>query len=87
MLSSMDKSRGAPLASPGYETRDANTRRVFGFFAGFGIGAGIHVAGELGTVPVFLSRTGSSLAGFALCRNPAVAPLVLSCRWIPVRIS
>jgi hypothetical protein len=27
----MDKSHGAPAASPGYETRDANVRGVFGF--------------------------------------------------------
>ena len=31
MPSSMDKSHGAPAASPGYETRDANVRGVFGF--------------------------------------------------------
>jgi hypothetical protein len=31
MLSNTDKSHGAPLASPGYETRDANTRGVFSF--------------------------------------------------------
>jgi hypothetical protein len=31
MSSSMDKSHGAPASSPGYETRDANARGVFGF--------------------------------------------------------
>jgi hypothetical protein len=31
MPSSMDKSHGAPSASPGYETRDANVRGVFAF--------------------------------------------------------
>jgi hypothetical protein len=31
MPSSMDKSHGAPAASPGYETRDANVRGVFSF--------------------------------------------------------
>ena len=31
MPSSMDKSRSAPAATPGYETRDANVRGVFGF--------------------------------------------------------
>jgi hypothetical protein len=31
MPSSMDKSHGAPAASPGYETRDANMRGVFSF--------------------------------------------------------
>jgi hypothetical protein len=31
MPSSMDKSAGAPAASPGYETRDANVRGVFSF--------------------------------------------------------
>jgi hypothetical protein len=31
MPSSMDKSAGAPAASLGYETRDANVRGVFGF--------------------------------------------------------
>jgi hypothetical protein len=38
MLSSTDKSRGAPLASPGYETRDANTRSVFGFLLFLALG-------------------------------------------------
>jgi hypothetical protein len=33
MQSSMDKSHGAPSPSPGYETRDANVRGVFGFLA------------------------------------------------------
>ena len=31
MPSSMDKSHGAPAASPGYETQDANVRGVFRF--------------------------------------------------------
>ena len=31
MSSSMDKSHVTPVASPGYETRDANVRGVFGF--------------------------------------------------------
>jgi hypothetical protein len=31
MSSSTDKSRGTPVASPGYETRDVNTRGIFGF--------------------------------------------------------
>jgi hypothetical protein len=31
MPSSTDKSHGAPAPSPGYETRDANVRGVFGF--------------------------------------------------------
>jgi hypothetical protein len=31
MQSSMDKSHGASAPSPGYETRDANVRGVFGF--------------------------------------------------------
>ncbi len=31
MPSSADKSQGAPAGSPGYETRDANVRGVFGF--------------------------------------------------------
>ena len=31
MSPSPDKSHGAPLASPGYETRDANVRGVFSF--------------------------------------------------------
>jgi hypothetical protein len=33
MQSSMDKSHGASAPSPGYETRDANVRGVFGFLA------------------------------------------------------
>jgi hypothetical protein len=37
MSSSMDKSHGAPAASPGYETRDANVRGVFGFLVVLGL--------------------------------------------------
>lgn len=37
MSSSTDKSRGAPSASPGYETRDANARGVFIFMIGLSV--------------------------------------------------
>jgi hypothetical protein len=37
MSSSTDKSHGAPVSSPGYETRDANARGVFGFLIALGI--------------------------------------------------
>jgi hypothetical protein len=37
MSSSMDKSHGASAASPGYETRDANVRGVFGFLVVLGL--------------------------------------------------
>ena len=37
MSSSMDKLQGAPPPSPGYETRDANVRGVFGFLVVLGI--------------------------------------------------
>jgi hypothetical protein len=37
MPSSMDKSHGAPPSSPGYETRDANVRGVFGFLTALSV--------------------------------------------------
>lgn len=37
MSSSMDKSHSAPASSPGYETRDANVRAVFGFLVILGV--------------------------------------------------
>jgi hypothetical protein len=37
MPSSMDKSHGAPAASPSYETRDANVRGVIGFLVGLSL--------------------------------------------------
>jgi hypothetical protein len=37
MLSSTDKSHGAPHASPGYETRDANVQGVFHFLIILGV--------------------------------------------------
>jgi hypothetical protein len=37
MPSSMDKSHDAPGVSPGYETRDANVRGVFGFLVVLGL--------------------------------------------------
>ena len=37
MSSSMDKPHGAAATSPGYETRDANVRGVFGFLVVLGI--------------------------------------------------